>query len=121
MSDNRRRHANTIAVGSLAKWIVIAFFAGAIGLSYVYLKHQLHAGGSQTVALAKELDRLTGENRAVAGQISKLSSTREMARLAKEGWIKMIPIPEERIVRVNQPARNEPSEIRPVANAGVSR
>ena len=47
MNRRRRKNLNPIDAPSLARWIVLAAFASATGLSYVYLTVQLHHQGVQ--------------------------------------------------------------------------
>jgi len=99
----------------LTKWVVAAFFLGVVGLSYVYLKNQLHTTGGQIKTLEKELSELTVENDLLRTKISTLSSQKVLQRRLDQDFIKMIPIAEERIVRIRTDAR---SEIRAVSNEG---
>ncbi len=62
MSGNRRRHTNTVQVGSLLKWVVIAFFLGIAGLSYVYRSNQTQRSGTDIGKLENDLKRLKDKN-----------------------------------------------------------
>ena len=44
---NRRRHANTLPLLSLARWIVVAAFICLAGLVYVNCKNELHRSGTR--------------------------------------------------------------------------
>jgi hypothetical protein len=52
-----------------------------------------------------------------AGQIAALTSRTALQRRLKEGYLKMIPVSESKIVRLTIPARSaEEESIQPVAN-----
>ncbi len=114
---NRRKHANTIPVASLARWIVAAVFMGIAGLSYVYVKNQLHVTGSELKALERQLTEIESETELARSKVSALSSHSALQRRLKEGFIKMVPVSDDRIVRLNTtPAAL--SDVRPVSNVG---
>ena len=122
MAHNRKKHANTLPVATLARWIFVAFFVGVIGLGYVYLKNQLHSTGDEIKNLEHKLDDLATQNNVMHGRISTLSSRTMLQRRLNEGFIKMIPVSDDRIVRVNiQPARIAGGEIRAVSNEVVAK
>jgi hypothetical protein len=117
MAQNRKKHANSLPVASLAKWIIAAFFLGVIGLSYVYLKNQHLTTGDEIKRLEREFDSLNTQNDLMRGRIAALSSRSVLQRRLNEGFIKMIPVTDDRIVRINTaPSRNAQGEIRPVSN-----
>lgn len=101
MSTNRKKHTNVVQVGALARWLVMAIFLAATGLSYVYLKNQLHATGGEVKRLERDLAELTTRNEVARAQIASLSSRTVLQRRLNEGFIKMIPITDDRIVRVS--------------------
>ena len=117
MAHNRKKHTNTLPVASLARWIFVAFFIGVTGLGFVYLKNQLHSTGDEIKTLERKLDDLTTQNNLMHGRISSLSSRTMLQRRLNEGFIKMIPVSDDRIVRVGvQPSRLAAGEIRAVSN-----
>lgn len=121
MAGNRKRHSNTVQVGSLLKWVVAAFFLGVVGLSYVYLSNQMHTRENEIGKLEKELGELKVLNEEAQGRIAQLSSRTVLQRRLNEGFIKMIPITDDRIVRINVPAHAAGDEIRAVANQGTEK
>ena len=122
MADNRRRHANGIAVGAVAKWAVIAFFIGAIGLSYVCYKNQLHTTSKQLTSLEEELTDLWAKNEAAENRATQLRSREKISEHLKRREIKMIPIAHDRIVQVpSRRPRLVTNELRPVANEGAEK
>ena len=119
MNHRRRKNFNPIDAPALARWIVIATFLAATGLSYVYLTVQLHHQGLQRRALEQELEAIHTQNEDARVQIAALTSPAALQRRLKEGYLKMIPISEQNIVRVNGliHSRGE-DEVRPVVNRG---
>jgi cell division protein FtsB len=120
MNGNRRRHANTVQVGSMLRWIVIAVFLGIAGLSYVYMSNQTQKTGTEIHKLETDLRELRARNDEAEAKIAMLSSHRELQRRLEEGFIKMTPITDDRIVRINVPRRSA-DELRPVANRGIEK
>ena len=117
MNRARRQNFNAIDAPSLARWILLTLFIALTGLIYVYLSIQLHRLGDQQNKLEKQLVSLRNQNEVATGQIAALTSRAALQRRLKEGYIKMIPIAEQNIVRLNTPARSpEEDSIQPVAN-----
>ena len=117
MAQNRKKHANKLPVATLTKWVIAAFFFGVVGLSYVYLKNQLHSTSDEIKVLECKLAELNTQNELLRGNISALSSRSVLQRHLKEGFIKMIPVSDDRIVRVSVASEREAAgEIRAVSN-----
>jgi hypothetical protein len=117
MNRRCRRNFNPIDAPSLARWIVIATFVAATGLSYVYLTVQLHDQGMQRKELEQKLLIARTQNEDARVQIAALTSRTALQRRWKEGYLKMVPIGEENIVRLNFPARPPgEDELQPVVN-----
>ena len=117
MNRSRRKNFNAIDAPALARWIVLTLFIALTGLIYVYLSIQLHRLGDQQNKLEKQLVSLRVQNEVATGQIAALTSRAALQRRLKEGYIKMIPIAEQNIVRLNAPVRSpEEDAIQPVAN-----
>src|SRR3954464_12093971 len=117
MHAPRRKQLNTIQAASLARWIVVTAFVALTGLIYVYLTLQLHSLGTQKKGLENELASLRAQNEVANVQIAALTSRSALQRRLKEGYLKMIPIAEPNIVRLNapRPARIEDAVL-PVSN-----
>jgi cell division protein FtsL len=122
---NRHRHRknfNPIDAPALVRWIVIVTFFAVTGLSYVYLTVQLHHQGVQRRSLEQELEATRTQNEDAKVQIAALTSPAALQRRLKEGFLKMVPIAEQSIVRLNDRARPiGEDEIRPVANRVATR
>jgi hypothetical protein len=122
MNRSRRKTFNSIDAPSLARWIVLTIFLALTGLIYVYLSIQLHRLGDQKNRLEKELASLRNENEVAAGQITVLTSRTALQRRLKEGYLKMIPIAEQNIVRLATPTRAvDEGAIQAVVNEGTRR
>jgi len=117
MNRSRRRNCNTVNAASLARWIVMTAFLAMAGLAYVYLTLQLYHLGERRKAVENELVSLRTQNDVAAAQIATLTSRSALQRRVKDGYLKMIPVSESKIVRLTMPTRSGDEEtIRPVAN-----
>jgi cell division protein FtsB len=100
MKSNARRQTNVLHWASLCRWVVISAFFGAAGLSYVYLKNQLHVSGIQRKGLEQDLHELIAENNVMEAQIARLKSHTALQRRLQEGFIKLVPITEHSLVLI---------------------
>src|SRR5438552_18027731 len=117
MKRSQRKNRNAVKAASLARWIVVTAFLALAGLSYVYLTLQLYHLGERKKSVENELISLRTQNDVASVQIAALSSRSALQRRLKEGYLKMIPIFENNIVRLTIPARPaEEDAIQPVAN-----
>ena len=117
MHAPRRKTFNSVNAASLARWILVTGFLALTGLIYVYLTLQLYHLGDRKKALENELASLRSQNDVASVQIAALTSRSAMQRRLKEGYLKMIPISEHNIVRLNAPARSpEEDALQPIAN-----
>jgi cell division protein FtsB len=117
MNRSRRRNCNTVNAASLARWIVMTAFLALAGLAYVYLTLQLYHLGERRKAVENELASLRTQNDVAAAQIAALTSRSALQRRVKEGYLKMIPVSESKIVRLTMPDRSSDEEtIQPVSN-----
>jgi hypothetical protein len=117
MNRPRRRNCNSVNAASLARWIVMTAFLALAGLAYVYLTLQLYHLGERRKAMENELVSLRTQNDIAGAQIAALSSRSALQRRLKEGYLRMIPVSESKIVRLTIPARSIDEEtVQPVAN-----
>jgi cell division protein FtsL len=122
MQRQRRKQFNAINAASLARWIVITGFIALTGLIYVYLTVQLYHLGDRKKQLEKEIATLRAENDVASVQIAALTSRSALQRRLKEGYLKMIPIAEQNIVRLNAPnSAHGEDAIQPVVNQRTGR
>ena len=120
MRRPRQKNWNRVDAASLVRWIVLTAFLALTGLSYVYLTLQLYHLGDRKKALENELASLRTQSDVARVQIAALTSRSALQRRLKEGYLKMIPISENNIVRLSIPIRAESEEtVRPVANQEV--
>ena len=101
MTSNSKRRTNRLQLAALLRGVIITAFLGIAGLSYVYLKNQLHVCCSQRKALEQELSELISENNVMTAQISNLTSRAALQRRLDEGFIKLVPITNQSLVRVH--------------------
>lgn len=101
MNRARRSKFNALDAPSLARWIVLTAFLALTGLIYVYLTVQLYHLGDRRKALETELSTARAQNEVARGQIEALTSRSALQRRLKEGYLRMIPIAEHHIVRLN--------------------
>jgi hypothetical protein len=122
MHAPRRKTFNSVNAASLARWILLTSFLAVTGLIYVFLTLQLYHLGDRKKALENELTSLRSQNDVAGVQIAALTSRSAMQRRLKEGYLKMIPIAEQNIVRLSAPPR-APGEdaVQPVANKRAGR
>ncbi len=117
MHASRRKTWNSVNAASLARWIVVTAFLALTGLVYVYLTLQLYHLGERKKSLENELTRLRAQNDVAGVQIAALTSRSAMQRRLKEGYLKMVPILERNIVRLNGPPRPLGEDnVQPVVN-----
>ena len=122
MPAPHRKAFNSINAASLVRWLVITVFLALTGLIYVYLSLQLYHLGDRKKALENELTALRAQNDVASVQMAALTSRSAIQRRLKEGYLKMIPISEHNIVRLNVPSRPRGEDaIQPVANKRVVR
>src|ERR1043166_3353209 len=110
MHAPRRKTFNSVNAASLARWIVLTGFLALTGLVYVYLTLQLYHLGDRKKALENELTQLRAQNDVASVQIAALTSRSALQRRLKEGYLKMLPILEQNIVRFNITARQVPED-----------
>jgi hypothetical protein len=121
MQRARRKQFNAINAASLARWLVVTGFVAVSGLIYVYLNVQLYQLGDQKKKLEVELTNIRSEIDVTNVQIAALTSRSALQRRLKEGYLKMIPIAEQHIVRINPPATRREDAIQPVSNPRAGR
>lgn len=122
MQRTRRKQFNPIDAPSLARWILITAFLSVTGLIYVYLSLQLYDLGKQKNKLEQTLVALRSESDVASGQIAALTSYPALQRRLKEGYLRMRPIEEHNIVRLNVlPGSRGEDSIQPVSNPHAGR
>src|SRR5436190_3880485 len=103
MSTNRRRNAKTVPLASMAMWITVCVFIGVAGLSYVWLKNQLHASNGEIISLEREITELATQNEVVRTHIAELSSTAALRKryMSDKGKLNgLVEIPQDKLVFV---------------------
>jgi cell division protein FtsB len=120
MARNRKKQSNPIQLGAFAPFVVILIILGVVGLSLVFYKNQLHATGRQIKSLEQELADLKTQNDVLRAKVTSLSSRNVLQRQLATGFIKMVPITSDRILRWNAaPPTLAMDSLRRVSNEGV--
>ena len=128
MHSNTKRHSNRLQCAAILRGVIITVFLGVAGLSYVYLKNQLHVSGLQRKALEQELTELNSENNVMKAQIARLTSRTALQRRLDEGFIKLVPINSQALVRSHLPetgrwaneARSNENQIQTISHEGAT-
>src|ERR1700741_4337706 len=120
MTHNRRYITNSIKVASIFKVVVSASILALAGLSYVYLKNQLHQYGEIQRRLEYELTEIRTANEAVRAQITQLSSRSILEKKLAKNSLGLLPIASDQIVRLNQRHDGGGDELRVVSNRGFN-
>ena len=100
MNSNYRRQNNTGQFAAALRWVIIVAFFSVAGLSYVYLKNQMHIGGLQKGKLENELSELISQNNVMQSRIADLTAPTTLQRRLVEGFIKLVPINTQAVVHV---------------------
>jgi hypothetical protein len=117
MSNNRRRHANVIPIAWFVTCALVGVFACVGGLGYVWCKNQLYTTGTEIKALERELAELKNKNEVALSKIAQLSSTAKLQERYDSGFIKLVPITNDRIVVLsNSVPTSGAGELRAVSN-----
>jgi cell division protein FtsB len=120
MARNRKKQANPLQLGAFAPVVVGLIIVGVLALSFVFLKNQLHSTGRQIKGLEQELAGLKTQNDVLRARVASLSSRNVLQRQLATGFIKMVPITSERIVRWNgSPPALAMDNLRRVSNEGI--
>ena len=78
--------------------------------------------GNGSVSLEQELEATRTQNEDARVQIATLTSRTALQQRLKEGYLQMIPIAEQNIVRLNIPQqKGGQDEVQPVVNQGGER
>lgn len=100
MNPNYRRQSSAGQFAAVFRWVIVFAFFSTAGLSYVYLKNQMHLSGVQKRALENELADLISQNNVMAVQIVQLTSTTALQHRIDEGFLKLVPINNQAVVQV---------------------
>src|ERR1700730_9507767 len=121
MTRNRRNITQSIKVASIFKVVVSTSILAIAGLSYVYLKNQLHQYGEIQHRLEYELTEIRTANEAVRAQITQLSSSSILEKKLAKNSLGLLPIASDQIVRLNQRHDGVGDELKVVSNRGFNR
>jgi len=127
MSRNRRRHSNQVPVRALSPWLILSAILLIGGMSWVNIKNQIFTKGQEIKRLESQLAEIETQGKALDSRIAVLSSRTALQKRVSDGFIKVIPIVQEKVVQVNlnpngvYASLTGGDEIRAVSNVGASR
>ena len=101
MNPNYRRQSSSGQFAAAFRWVIVFAFFSTVGLSYVYLKNQMHLSGIQKHALENELGDLISQNNVMAVQIVQLTSATALQHRIDEGFLKLVPINKQTVVQIH--------------------
>jgi uncharacterized membrane-anchored protein YhcB (DUF1043 family) len=87
-------------VPALIQVIAIATVCGVVGFFYVYLKVQTEAKYRETKRLERRLSDLRQGNDILRSQIDHYTSREHLLKQSAAGYIQLVPIPEDSLVRL---------------------
>jgi hypothetical protein len=120
MNRNRRKITYSIKFASISKVVVCTALLASAGLTYVYLKNQLHQYGEIQRNLEKDLVDLRTNNEVVRAQLASLSSRGVLEKKLAKNAMGLVPIASDQIVRLNQRQNSVGDELRVVSNRGFN-
>jgi uncharacterized protein involved in exopolysaccharide biosynthesis len=116
MAQNKFRHENKVQAGPFLWWLLILGLVGIAALYYVQLKNSIHASGARVKVLERELAELVTQDEVIRAKIALLSSRSVLQKRLDEGFIKLMPITDDRLVRMDAGVRGGRGELRAVSN-----
>lgn len=96
----KRSNTNPIAIGGVVRLVLMSAILATVTLSYVWMKHQMHALGDHQKRLEYRLDELRTRNQVAAAHLAELTSTASIQRQLAMGRIDLTPINDRQIVRI---------------------
>jgi len=97
-------HENSLPIVPLMSWAVIVIFVGLLGLCYVHMKHKLKVEGDRCRELEAAVADLDEKLKIAGNEIMHMASRPALERRRQEGFIRMIPVQDARMVRVRPDA-----------------
>jgi len=97
---NRGRNDHALPLGPLMRWLCGVALIGLLGLCYVNLTHKLKADGNLCRDLEQAVRDLDEKLQVASGEIIRMTARPALERRRDEGFISMMPVAEERLVRL---------------------
>jgi cell division protein FtsB len=120
MNKSPRKVTHSIKAASILRVVVCTVLLALAGLTYVYVKNQLHLYGDIQRRLERELAELRSENEVARAQIASLSSRMILEKKLAKDSLGLVPIASEQVVRLNQRHEATQNELKVVANRGFN-
>lgn len=94
---------NTLPLGPLMRWVVLVFLAGLLGLCFVHMKHKLKVDGDRCRDLEQAVADLNEKIKVANNEVMRLTSRPALERRREEGFIRMVEVQANRMVRLRMP------------------
>ena len=101
---------------TLRPWLIVALIVLIGGMTWVQYRNQSVTSGRDIKKLEKQLAELNNDLEALRPKVNQLCSRTALQARLDDGFIKMIPLQQDRIVQVNFARDNA---IRTVSNEGT--
>jgi hypothetical protein len=99
-----RQSSNPVEAAKLVKFVALAFLAGAIGLTYVYVKIQQFSLAEQIRKTEREIRDVQSRNEVLVAKVTELSSRPMLQKRVSEKFISVVAITGDKIARLTPPA-----------------
>lgn len=96
--------SNPVNAAKAAKFIAVAFLAGALALAYVYLKNQQFVLAEQIRKTERQIREVQARNEVLLARVTELSSRPMLQKRVADKFIGVVAITGDRIARLTPPA-----------------
>jgi len=97
---SRAHSEQVLPLGSLMPWLCLVAFIGLLGLCYVNMTQKLKTDGDLCRELEQKVHDLDEKIQVAGGEIIRMTARPALERRREEGFIKMMPVTDARLVRL---------------------
>lgn len=97
---SRAHSEQVLPLGSLMPWLCLVAFIGLLGLCYVNMTQKLKTDGDLCRELEQKVHDLDEKIQVASGEIIRMTARPALERRREEGFIKMMPVTDARLVRL---------------------
>lgn len=97
---SRSNNDQVLPLGSLMPWLCLVAFVGLLGLCYVNMTQKLKTDGDLCRELEQKVRDLEEKIQVASGEIIRMTARPALERRREEGFIKMMPVTDMRLVRL---------------------